>query len=105
VVKLTINNRPTTEVSDLGSYPIPQCKLHKFVNILTPFCNVLNPVPYAQFWSPLHQNAFDGQAVPRPARQARIMVGIGPGHCTTVGHPSLSRRPFCSAKLFVFLVT
>ena len=41
-------------------------ELCDFVNISTPVCKALNPAP-CLVWPPLHQNAFGGPALPRPA--------------------------------------
>jgi len=50
--------------------------LCKFVNIST-ICKVLNPVPYAQFWHPFHQNAFGSWPLRGPDEGAYPLAGFG----------------------------
>jgi len=43
----------TSAILDLGSNPVPHCKLRKFVNIgLFIFCKALNPAPYVMDFAP-----------------------------------------------------
>jgi len=58
--KITCTYYQLEPQSDSGSDPGRHCKLRK----------ALNAAAYAQFWPPLHQNAFGGRALSGPTRGA-----------------------------------